>query len=122
MSLAQRMARFNKVITNPIQMLWAPLVAPWAVIVHTGRKSGREYRTPVVALVSGSQVTVALPYGTDTDWVRNLLAAGGGRIVRRRRESRITDPEVMVPADAGLGGFAARLVGRVSHVLVAHIV
>jgi hypothetical protein len=46
----------NKLITNPVQGLWAPYVPPYAVIVHRGRTSGRQYRTPVTAFRSGSRL------------------------------------------------------------------
>lgn len=121
MGMARRVARFNKVATNRVQMLWAPRVAPWAVIVHTGRRSGREYRTPVVAFVKGTRVTVALLYGADSDWVRNLVAAGGGAIVRRGHESRLADPAVMAPGEADLPRRMAPLLRRVSHVLTARV-
>ncbi|MFN8104122.1 MAG: nitroreductase family deazaflavin-dependent oxidoreductase [Acidimicrobiia bacterium] len=121
MAMARHVARFNRVVTNRVQMLWAPRVAPWAVIVHTGRRSGREYRTPVVAFTNGSRVTIALAYGADTDWVRNLLAADGGKIVRRGRESRLADPAVVTPDAADLPRRVAPLLRRVSHVLTARV-
>ena len=70
------MARINRVFTNPIQRLWAPYLPPFALLVHRGRRTGKTYRTPVTAFVSGELLAVALPYGADTDWVRNLLAGG----------------------------------------------
>lgn len=121
MAMPRRIARFNKVVTNRVQMLWAPRVAPWAVIVHTGRRSGREYRTPVLAFTRGSQVTIALGYGADSDWVRNLLAAGGGAIVRKGHEARLADPVVVAPGDTDLPRFAAPWLRRVSHLLVGRL-
>lgn len=121
MGMARRVARFNKAVTNRVQMLWAPHVAPWAVIVHTGRRSGREYRTPVVAFTRGPQVTIALPYGADTDWVRNLLAAGGGMIVKRGHESRLTDPVVLPSVETELPRYVAPLLRRISRVLVGRL-
>ena len=44
-------AHFNKYVTNPLQRLWAPWLPYMAVIEHTGRKSGKPYRTPVMAFV-----------------------------------------------------------------------
>jgi len=88
------LARFNKVVTNPIQRRYAGRIPPFAIVEHVGRKSGRQYRTPVNAFVKGDTVTVRLPYGTDRDWVRNLIAANGGVIQRRGRRLRVTDPAV----------------------------
>lgn len=120
MGVARRVARFNKHVTNRVQMLWAPRFAPWAVVIHVGRRSGREYRTPVVAAVSGSTITIALPYGVESDWVQNLLAAKGGTFVRRRREYRLTDPTVVASSGAG-AGIIRPLMGITSHSLVARI-
>src|SRR5262249_55894838 len=56
-------------------------VAPWmpgfGVIVHRGRRSGHCYQTPVNVFSAGDGYVIALTYGPDTDWVKNVLAAGG---------------------------------------------
>src|SRR5215467_8073962 len=56
-------------------------VAPWrpgfGVIVHHGRRSGRRYQTPVNVFSAGNGYVIALTYGPQTDWVKNVLAAGG---------------------------------------------
>lgn len=85
----------NKAVFNRVQGLWAPYVPPYAVIVHKGRKSGNEYRTPVTAFRSGSTIAVPLPYGERTDWARNLLAAGRGGVERLGRLHRLTGPRVV---------------------------
>jgi deazaflavin-dependent oxidoreductase (nitroreductase family) len=84
----------NKRVFNPIQRLWAPWLPPFALIVHRGRRSGREYRTPVLAWRSGSTLYVGLYYGARVHWVRNLVAAGGGEVVRRGRRERIVSVRI----------------------------
>ncbi|MFI0350963.1 nitroreductase family deazaflavin-dependent oxidoreductase [Actinomadura sp. 9N407] len=93
------LARFNKYVTNPIQRLWAPHLPYYAVIEHTGRKSGRTYQTPVMAFVQDGELVVMLNYGTESDWVRNLQAAGTATVVQRGGRYRLTDPSV-VPSDS----------------------
>ena len=88
------LARFNRVVTNPVQRLYAGRIPPLAIVEHVGQKSGRQYRTPVTAFVKDGVVTVRLPYGTDRDWVRNVMAANGGVIQRRGQRMRVTDPGV----------------------------
>jgi hypothetical protein len=44
---------------------------------HKGRKSGREYVTPVWAERVGQSFYIQLPYGTDVDWCHNVLADDG---------------------------------------------
>jgi hypothetical protein len=38
---------------------------------------------------------IALTYGTQADWVRNVLAAGGCELVTRGRTYRLVDPEIV---------------------------
>ena len=49
MHIPRFMRRVNRVLTNPIMGTFAWLVPPLAVVHHVGRKSGRRYRSPVVA-------------------------------------------------------------------------
>ncbi len=99
MKLPQRLARFNRHVTNPIQRLWAGWAPSFAIIEHVGRRSGKTYRTPVNALtatIDGKPgVAILLTYGPDRDWLKNLTAAGGGRIRRYGKTFRITDPQVV---------------------------
>ncbi|MER7541675.1 nitroreductase family deazaflavin-dependent oxidoreductase [Actinomadura sp.] len=113
--------RFNKAVTNRIQGVYAPYVPPLAVIVHRGRRSGREYRTPVTAFRSGRRLIVGLPYGRDTDWVRNLLAEGRGGVQRMGRVRRIANPRVLTAAEAGDLPRPGRYAARWMDVLVADI-
>jgi len=92
--LPRWLARFNKVATNRVMGLWAPYVPPWAVIVHRGRRSGRTYRTVLWAFRSGDTLVIALTYG-ETDWSRNVLAAGGGEIVRLGRTWTLSNPRLV---------------------------
>jgi deazaflavin-dependent oxidoreductase (nitroreductase family) len=102
MQMPRGLARFNRAVTNPIQGTWAWLAPPWAVIVHRGRRSGRVYRTPVMASVRGGRLRVAILYGEHSDWVRNLLA-GGGQVVRQGRTYPLIDAQVV---DGRRGGKA----------------
>lgn len=90
--------RLMKVI-NHVPLLLAPHLPYMAVIEHTGRKSGNTYRTPVMAFVEGQELSVVLNYGPQSDWVRNVLAAGSADIVHRGRRYRLTGPHV-IPTDS----------------------
>jgi deazaflavin-dependent oxidoreductase (nitroreductase family) len=100
MKLSRRVAHFNKRVTNRIQGLYAWLVPPWAVIVHRGRRSGREYRTPLFAFRRGRTVVIALLYGEESDWLANLRA-GGGHLIRGGRSYVLGPPEVVETTAAG---------------------
>ncbi len=99
--LSRRVARFNKAINNPIQRQYAWLLPPWAIIVHPGRRSGTVYRTPVDAFRKGDTLAVVVLYGERSDWIRNLLAAGGGQVVRGGRTYEFINPRVVDVRTAG---------------------
>ena len=120
MVMSRRLARFNKRVTNRIQGVWAPWLPPWAVIVHKGRKSGREYRTPVLAWRSGGRLEVGLYYGERAEWVRNVLAAGGAGVVRGGRTWRLGNPRVVDAADPAVSPLLRRI-GLGNRVLVGEL-
>jgi deazaflavin-dependent oxidoreductase (nitroreductase family) len=99
MKLSRRVARFNKRVTNRIQGLYAWLIPPWAVILHSGRHSGRQYRTPLFAFRRGRTLVIALLYGEESDWLRNLRA-GGGYVIRAGRPFVVGPPELVETTDA----------------------
>ncbi len=68
-----------------------------AVITHVGRRSGRIYRTPVAAVEVAQGVLVPLAFGLETDWSRNVLAAGGCTMRMRGREFALGHPELIGP-------------------------
>ncbi|MGL4305114.1 MAG: nitroreductase family deazaflavin-dependent oxidoreductase [Mycobacteriaceae bacterium] len=110
------LAHFNKRVTNRIQSLWSPYLPPWAVVIHNGRKTGKTYRTPVLAFKKGNRIGIGLPYGEDAQWVKNLLAASGGGLIRSGKTYEIKALRVadahdqQVPKLAGLGSGLTRRV------------
>ena len=94
MKLSRGVARFNKRVTNRIQGLYAWLLPPWAVILHRGRRSGHDYRTPLFAFRRDRTLVIALLYGHESDWLRNLQA-GGGQVVRGGRTFTVGPPEIV---------------------------
>ncbi|MGK5558513.1 nitroreductase/quinone reductase family protein [Actinomadura kijaniata] len=97
----RRSAHVSRRLTGPVMAARAPLPPPLAVIVHRGRSTGREYRTPVTALVRDGRLVVPLGHGTRADWVRNLLHEGRGGVERAGRPYRITAPRVTDMATDG---------------------
>ena len=78
MPLSKKIAKFNKYVTNKFFLLFAARLAPWAVINHKGRHSRQDFRTPVMAFPTDSGFVIALTYGHNVDWVKNLIASDGG--------------------------------------------
>ena len=95
MNLPRFLRRVNRVFTNPLMRTFAWRIPPLAVVHHVGRKSGRPYRTPVLAFPSAAGFVIPLTYGRDVDWARNLLAARGGEIERRGRRVALRNPRIV---------------------------
>jgi deazaflavin-dependent oxidoreductase (nitroreductase family) len=92
MPLPRRVARFNRVVTNPILGRLAPWLPGLGVIYHRGRKSGREYHNPVNVFRRGDGFVVMLTYGSRTDWVKNVLAAGECDLYTRGQRYHLVNP------------------------------
>ena len=89
---------YNKKIGNPIALRFQRNQV--TVIHHTGRNSGREYVTPVWAERVEDWFLIHLPYGTDVDWCRNVLAAGGCTVEHKGASIDTTAPKIVPAAEA----------------------
>lgn len=70
MQLPQRLARFNRHVTNPIQRLRAGWAPTFGILEHVGRKSGKKYRTPLTVFSTDDGIAILLTYGPDRDWLK----------------------------------------------------
>ncbi len=87
---------FSRSVVNPRMMRTAGTPGAYAsVIGHVGRRTGRAYRTPVVAEPTDDGFVIALPYGTTSNWVKNVLAGGSATIVHEGSTYRVDRPEVV---------------------------
>lgn len=87
----------SKRFMNPSQMRTAGTPGAYAGIIrHRGRVSGAAYETPVGIVADGDGFLVALPYGTRTQWLRNVLATGSATVVHEGRTHR-ADAPTLVP-------------------------
>ena len=99
MPIPKAVARFNRYVTNPVVRTFAGRVRPFAVVLHQGRKSGRQYRTPVWAFRAGNAYVIPLTYGADSEWVDNVLAARGCGFRRLGLVEELTDPRIVRGAE-----------------------
>lgn len=83
---------------NPVARRLAGRVGSLALITHTGRRTGRTYQTPVRAFRRGDLIAVGANFGADSDWVKNVLSAGGCTMVLRGERLRLTEAR-LVPLD-----------------------
>jgi deazaflavin-dependent oxidoreductase (nitroreductase family) len=98
-----------KIVMRPMTKLLNPLIGRLAgrrhfrmaaQIRHIGRRSGRSYTTPVTARRSGDTVAIALTFGNQSDWSRNVRAAGGGSIRIEGQDHDVTQPQIMSRQEA----------------------
>jgi deazaflavin-dependent oxidoreductase (nitroreductase family) len=95
MPLPAWLGRFNRVVSNPVLGPLAMRLPYFGVILHRGRRSGRRYRTPVNAFPVPEGFVMALTYGPESDWVRNVLAAGECEMVQRGNRIQLTAPRLL---------------------------
>jgi deazaflavin-dependent oxidoreductase (nitroreductase family) len=104
MQLPQWLARFNRHVTNPIQRLWAGWIPLHGILEHAGRRSGKSYRTPLVVFTAdvGGQpgIAILLTYGPNRDWLKNITAAGSGRMQRYGKSFGVAGAQVVSKAEA----------------------
>jgi deazaflavin-dependent oxidoreductase (nitroreductase family) len=72
-----------------------------SVVRHVGRTTGRMYETPIGAVATGDGFVIALPYGPNTDWLKNVMASGSAVIVDEGTTYDVDRPQVVPMADAG---------------------
>jgi deazaflavin-dependent oxidoreductase (nitroreductase family) len=104
MHIPHFMRQVNRVFTNPVMGTFAWLVPPLAVVHHVGRRTGRAYRSPVVAFATTDGVVIPMTYGRDVDWARNIVRAGSCTIQRLGRRETLRNPRIV-----GLGAAESRL-------------
>jgi deazaflavin-dependent oxidoreductase (nitroreductase family) len=88
-------AAFNRAITNRITIRFASRLPGFGIVTHVGRKSGRVYRTPVNVFRASEGFLIALTYGRESEWVRNVLAAGGCQLETRSLPYQLSAPTIV---------------------------
>jgi deazaflavin-dependent oxidoreductase (nitroreductase family) len=83
---------FTTRIFNRFSRLFAGWLPGFGLLVYRGRRTGREYRTPMNVFRRGNEYVFALTYGSDVQWVKNITAAGGCELVTRGRTFRLIEP------------------------------
>ena len=89
------LAAFNLAVTNRITSRFAAWLPGFGIITHVGRKSGKVYRTPVNVFRAPNGFLIALTYGTQSEWVKNVLAAGGCQLETRGARYQLTAPTIV---------------------------
>jgi deazaflavin-dependent oxidoreductase (nitroreductase family) len=115
--------RFRHLATRYVDPVLRPIAtkAPFfGVITHRGRTTGRIYRTPINVFRQGETYLFFLTYGSDVQWVKNVLAAGScsletrGTVVDLVQPELITDPELR-PAPVPVRFIEGRIAGATGY-------
>jgi deazaflavin-dependent oxidoreductase (nitroreductase family) len=91
----QWVAAFNLAVTNRITSRFAARLPGFGILTHIGRKSGRVYRTPVNVFRAPEGFLIALTYGRESKWVKNVLAAGGCELETRGVRYHLSAPTIV---------------------------
>jgi deazaflavin-dependent oxidoreductase (nitroreductase family) len=89
------LAKINIVLTNRITGLFAGWLPGFGILTHVGRKSGRVYRTPINVFRASNGFVIALTYSSQSEWVKNVLAAGGCELKTRGKKYQLSSPNVV---------------------------
>ena len=103
--LLDRIRYFNRRYFNPWSLSFSGRPKSfWSVILHTGRRSGKEYITPIVAVRENSGFIIPLPYGKQVDWFQNIMAAGSCDLIFKGKVYHSSTPQ-KIPLEEGVGAF-----------------
>ncbi len=113
MTAPTRMSRLRPITTrffNPLARRFAGRLPWFGILTYIGRTSGRTYRTPINVFRRGDTYVFALTYGRDTQWVKNVLAAGSCTLRTRGRDVHLVQPELIRDPSRRLMPFPVRVI------------
>ena len=97
---------------DPILRPLAGRLPTFGIVQHRGRSTGRLYRTPVNVFRRGDTFLFFLTYGSDVQWVKNVLVGGGCTIETRGETLKLLNPELITDPELKLAPPIARFVER----------
>ncbi len=89
------LAKINIAFTNRITSLFAGWLPGFGILTHVGRKSGKVYRIPINVFRASNGFIIALTYSSQSEWVKNVLAAGGCELKTRGKKYQLSAPKVV---------------------------
>jgi deazaflavin-dependent oxidoreductase (nitroreductase family) len=107
-----RFRRFVNHYINPVTRPVAKKLPSFAILTHRGRNTGSTYRTPINVFQRGNEYFFFLTYGSEVQWVKNVLAAGSCSIETRGRVVELVDPELITDPELRPAPPHVRLVER----------
>jgi deazaflavin-dependent oxidoreductase (nitroreductase family) len=107
------LAKINIAFTNRITSLFAGWLPGFGIVTHVGRKSGKVYRTPVNVFRASNGFIIALTYSSQSEWVKNVLAASGCELRTHGKKYQLSAPNVVRDPTRRRFPFPVRFVLRV---------
>ena len=104
-AMLDRIRVINKNVTNKLLIHIAGRdLGLFAILSHTGRKSGKIYKIPIIVVPVQNGFVIALSYGKKTDWYENVKAKGGCSLTWKKREYDLINPE-FIDQKQGMAAF-----------------
>ena len=104
-ALLDRIRVMNKYVTNKLMIhICGKRFGHFAILTHTGRKSGKLYRIPIMVEPIEGGFAFALTYGKQVDWYKNVSASGSCSIHWKNKDYHLVKPE-FIDKETGLLAF-----------------
>jgi deazaflavin-dependent oxidoreductase (nitroreductase family) len=104
-AIRDRVRVMNKHFTNKIMIrICGKQFGHFAILSHTGRKSGKVYRIPIIAEPFQDGFVIALTYGQKVDWLANVKAKGGCGLRWKNHDYELVNPG-LIDTELGLSAF-----------------
>lgn len=107
------LAKINIAVTNRITSLFAGWLLGFGIVTYVGRNSGKVYRTPVNVFRAPNGFVIALTYSSQSEWVKNVLVAGGCELKTRGKKYQLFAPKVVRDPTRRRFPFPVRIVLRI---------
>ena len=100
MRVPRAVANFNRRVTNPVARSLTPWLPCLGTLEHTGRTSGRHYRTPLLVFKTQDGFAILIGYGPETDWLKNVVAGGPLVLHKLGKTIALGNPQIVSKAEA----------------------
>ncbi len=98
--LLDRIRFLNKKVTNKLLIhIAGKRSGLFAILSHTGRRSGKVYRIPIIAEPVRNGFVFALTYGRNVDWYKNVAARGSCELRWKNSDYHLIQPEMISPEE-----------------------
>ena len=98
--MPRAVANLNRRVTNPVARSLTPWLPCLGTLEHTGRKSGRHYRTPLLVFKTRDGFVILIGYGPESDWLKNVLAGGPTVLHKLGKAIALANPQIVSKAEA----------------------